>query len=264
MARASAGSNGARLRGLVQRHGTPLVAISRSAIRMQLNRFRRALPRVEPFYAVKANPHPDILKVLVSGGAGFDVASLAEMTAAIEAGAGPERIIFANTIKPARSIAAIGGGFPITHFDGEEDVFEKIAKIIMREIERLFDRKVRIIAEPGRFIAGPAATLIMRVIGKAIRENKHWYYLDDGVYGDLSGIIFDHAQYEFKVLRSGRSQLSTLAGPTCDSLDIIARGQDLPELEIGDIVYVERVGAYSTATATAFNGIAPAKIVMVA
>jgi ornithine decarboxylase len=122
---------------------------------------------------------------------------------------------------------------------------------------------VRVIAEPGRFLVGPAATLLMRVVGKAIRENKHWYYLDDGVYGTLSGMIFDHAKYQFRVTRGGRTQLSTLAGPTCDSLDIIARGEQMPDLEIGDLVYVENVGAYSIASATRFNGIAPAKTVMV-
>ena len=100
-------------------------------------------------------------------------------------------------------------------------------------------------------------------IGKAIRENKHWYYLDDGVYGGFSGIVFDHCKYQFKVFKRGETQISTLAGPTCDSLDIIARGEDLPELEIGDIVYVNNVGAYSSASATTFNGIAPAKIVVV-
>ena len=67
---------------------------------------------------------------------------------------------------------------------------------------------------------------------------------------------------EFQVLRNGRTQLSTLAGPTCDSLDIISRGEELPELEIGDIVYVENIGAYSTATATTFNGLPSARIVM--
>jgi ornithine decarboxylase len=122
---------------------------------------------------------------------------------------------------------------------------------------------VRIIAEPGRFLVGPAATLIMRVVGKAIRDNKHWYYLDDGVYGGLSGMIFDHASYQFQVAKAGRRQLSTLAGPTCDSLDIIARGQELPELEIGDIVFVDNIGAYSVASATYFNGLAPPKVVMI-
>jgi ornithine decarboxylase len=102
----------------------------------------------------------------------------------------------------------------------------------------------------------------MRVVGKAIRENKHWYYLDDGVYGALSGLVFDHAKYQFKVTRYGHTQLSTLAGPTCDSLDIIARGEELPEMELGDMVYVENIGAYSLASATAFNGIPVAKAVM--
>jgi ornithine decarboxylase len=367
--------NGAqRLGNLVRRHGTPLMAISRSALRAQIGRFRRALPRVEPFYAIKANPHPEILATLVVSGAGFDVASRVEMEAVLDAGAAPDRIIFANTIKDAMAIRAaarrgvrlmtfdseyeldkiaegapgtrvivrikvsnvgsivelslkfgadpadavqllikahklglkpagvsfhvgsqcmhlgnyvdalemaaiivrdsrlkqlpleivdIGGGFPIPHFDSDEDVFDKMASVIARELDRLFDRSIRIIAEPGRFIIGPAATLVMRVMGKAIRENKHWYYLDDGVYGTLSGLIFDHAKYQFKVLKSGRRQLSTLAGPTCDSLDIIARGEDLPELEIGDIVYVNNIGAYSSASATDFNGFSRAKIVMV-
>ena len=350
------------------------MAISRSALRAQLGRFRRALPRVEPFYAIKANPHPEILATLVVSGAGFDVASRVEMEVALDAGAAPDRIIFANTIKDAVAIRAaarrgvrlmtfdseyeldkiaegapgtrvivrikvsnvgsivelslkfgadpadavqllikahklglkpagvsfhvgsqcmhlgnyvdalemaaiivrdsrlkqlpleivdIGGGFPIPHFDSDEDVFDKMASVIARELDRLFDRSVRIIAEPGRLIVGPAATLVMRVMGKAIRENKHWYYLDDGVYGTLNGLIFDHAKYQFKVLKSGRRQLSTLAGPTCDSLDIIARGEDLPELEIGDIVYVNNIGAYSSASATDFNGFSRAKIVMV-
>jgi ornithine decarboxylase len=160
-------------------------------------------------------------------------------------------------------ILDIGGGFPIRHFDGEEEPFDRAAAIISREIDRLFEANVRIIAEPGRFLVGPAATLIMRVVGKAIRENKHWYYLDDGLYSGLSGMIFDHAKYEFKVTRNGRTQLSTLAGPTCDSLDIITRGEQLPELEIGDVVYVENIGAYSVASATCFNGLPPAKSIMV-
>jgi ornithine decarboxylase len=363
-----------RLRDLVRKHGTPIMAISRGALRAQFERFRKALPRVEPFYAIKANPYPGVLKTLVQCGANFDVASLAEMDAVLAAGAPPSRIIFANTIKPARSIAAavqrgvdlmtfdseyeldklaehapgtrvlvrikvpnvgsivelslkfgvdptdaigllikahklglkpagvsfhvgsqctrienyidalemaaiivrdarlkqvpcdildIGGGFPIRHIDGDQDPFDAAASVISREIERLFEPNIRIIAEPGRFIAGPACTLVMRVVGKAIRENKHWYYLDDGVYGSLSGLVFDHAKYQFKVTRGGRTQLSTLAGPTCDSFDIIARGEELPELELEDLVYVENVGAYSLASATNFNGIPPAKAVLV-
>jgi ornithine decarboxylase len=101
----------------------------------------------------------------------------------------------------------------------------------------------------------------MRVIGKSIRANKHWYYLDDGIYGGLSGIIYDHCKYNFKVLVKGPKQISTLAGPTCDSFDIISTSEELPELEVGDIVYVENVGAYSLASATNFNGLPPPRTI---
>ena len=76
--------------------------------------------------------------------------------------------------------------------------------------------------------------------------------------------MFDHCKYQFKFLRGGHTQLSTLAGPTCDSFDIIARGEDVPELQIGDVVYVENIGAYSLASATTFNGMPMAKVLMIA
>jgi len=101
----------------------------------------------------------------------------------------------------------------------------------------------------------------MRVVGKSIRMNKHWYYLDDGVYGCLSGIIYDHCKYQYKVLKKGQTQISTIAGPTCDSLDVISYTEDMPEMDVGDIVYVENIGAYSYATATNFNSIPPAKVI---
>jgi ornithine decarboxylase len=160
-------------------------------------------------------------------------------------------------------ILDIGGGFPIKHLDHEIDPFPSMASRIKKELNRLFDPNVKIIAEPGRVLVGPAGTLIMKVVGKSIRSNKHWYYLDDGVYGSLSGIVYDHCKYEYKVFRRGIPQITTLAGPTCDSFDIISNGEDMPELEIGDIVYVENIGAYSWVTATNFNGIPPAKVVVV-
>jgi ornithine decarboxylase len=161
-------------------------------------------------------------------------------------------------------IVDIGGGFPIRHFDAEKkDPFEQMASTLNREMNRLFDSSVELIAEPGRSLVGPAVTLVTRVIGKAIRENKHWYYLDDGVYGGFSGIVYDHCKYQYRVFKRGETQISTLAGPTCDSFDIIARSEELPELEIGDIVYVENIGAYSTASSTYFNGFPPAKCVMI-
>ena len=72
VAKRSGRAFGGHLKKLVARHGTPLLAVSRSVLRAQIARFRRALPRVEPFYAIKANPHPEILKTVVAAGTGFD------------------------------------------------------------------------------------------------------------------------------------------------------------------------------------------------
>ncbi|HEX7319947.1 MAG TPA: type III PLP-dependent enzyme [bacterium] len=160
-------------------------------------------------------------------------------------------------------ILDIGGGFPIRHLDGDKDFFANMAPRISKEIDRMFDSNVQVIAEPGRSLVGPACSLIMTVIGKSIRGNKHWYYLDDGVYGSLSGIVYDHCKYQYQVFRRGFTQITTLAGPTCDGFDTISVSEELPELEFGDIIYVENIGAYSWATATFFNGIPPAKVVTV-
>ncbi len=160
-------------------------------------------------------------------------------------------------------ILDIGGGFPIRYSEHDKDPFLPMASHIKKELKRLFDPSVKIMAEPGRCLAGPSCVLVMTVVGKSIRANKHWYYLDDGVYGSLSGIIFDHGKYQYKVMRKGIKQITTLAGPSCDSLDIISVSEDLPELEIGDIIYVENIGAYSWVTATNFNGIPPAKVLAI-
>lgn len=362
------------LPGLAKKHGTPLFIISRTLLLAQLNRFRKLLPRVEPFYAVKANPNPEVIKLLAQHGCGFDVASEPEIELVLAAGVKPEKLIFANTIKRTEAIQFarrrgvnlmtfdseyelakiaryaprarvlvrikvpnvgsvvelslkfgaevtdavpyllkarklglepvgiafhvgsqctygnnylealeltkmilseadkkglkltiidIGGGFPIRHFDSDEDWFADMAPALNMELARLFDPEIRIIAEPGRVLIGPAGILVMSVIGKSIRNNKHWYYLDDGVYGALSGTIFDHCKYQFEALKKGPTQLTTLAGPTCDSLDIISPAEELPELELGDLVFARNIGAYSITHATSFNGIPPAKTVVV-
>lgn len=160
-------------------------------------------------------------------------------------------------------ILDIGGGFPIKYFDYDKDLFAMTASHINKELNRLFNNDVQIIAEPGRVLCGPAGILITKVVGKSIRGNKHWYYLDDGVYGSLSGIVYDHGKYQYNVLKKGITQITTLAGPTCDSFDIISTSEELPELDIGDIIYVENIGAYSWVTATNFNGIPPAKVVTI-
>ena len=123
---------------------------------------------------------------------------------------------------------------------------------------------VRVIAEPGRFIAGPAGTVVASVIGRAQREGRWWYYLDDGLYGSYSGQLFDHARYPIDALGvRGPRHPSVLAGPTCDSIDVIREDIPLPELSLGDLVVGRTMGAYTAAHATDFNFIPRARIVAV-
>jgi ornithine decarboxylase len=157
----------------------------------------------------------------------------------------------------------IGGGFPIRHFATDTHTIETFGSRMRRELNRLFPKELDIIAEPGRALSGPAGMLLTRVVGRAIRNNKNYYYLDDGVYGDFSGIVFDHCKYDFKTLKRGQKFASILAGPTCDSFDTISVSEDLAELDVGDVVYVPNIGAYSCASAVVFNGIPPAKVIVV-
>ena len=160
------------------------------------------------------------------------------------------------------SILDIGGGFPVAYDGGQVDIEGYCAPI--RKALANLPPYVRVIAEPGRFISGPAVTGITAVIGKAVREGLHWYYLDDGVYGSFSGQIYDHTRYPLEVFSDSQQRLpSVLAGPTCDSIDLIAEDIPLPELNIGDLIVGRMMGAYTAASATDFNLVKRAKLVVV-
>ena len=80
-----------------------------------------------------------------------------------------------------------------------------------------------------------AATLVAKLIGKAVRDGKQCYYINDGVYHTFSGVIFDHIQYHFKAFKRGPTQVCSVFGPTCDALDTISLAEELPDLELGDL-----------------------------
>jgi ornithine decarboxylase len=370
------------LQTAARRYGTPVVVIDHAVIRRNYAMFRRHLPKVQAYYAVKANPAPEIVRTLYKAGASFDVASMPEFLLVhenIKRQPAKQRqdfiwdkIIYANPIKPketleeldqykplitydnleelrkikryapraglvlrlrvpntgsmvelsskfgcdtgeavdlilaafetgmvveglsfhvgsqctnfdnfvqALNIAAavrkealtrgheikildIGGGFPVP-YNADVKPFRELAKKINAEIDRLFTKDIEILAEPGRFLVATAATAIARIIGKAKRDGKTCYYIDDSVYHTYSGIVFDHCQYRVKALKGGEREICTVFGQTCDGMDTIAQSEELPNLEIDDLVYSEDIGAYSNASATWFNGFPPAKVIHV-
>lgn len=170
----------------------------------------------------------------------------------------------AEKLKINISIIDIGGGFP-----GVDEIvkFEDIAAKIEQAIEHFFgpeleSGKIQFISEPGRFFAQKTHTLVLNVIGKKVvtddktSEKIIMYYLNDGVYGSFGCIYFDHAKPTILPFneRDGVLLKSRLMGPTCDSIDLIAEEIMLPELAIGEWVYVENFGAYTVASSSNFNG----------
>lgn len=155
----------------------------------------------------------------------------------------------------------IGGGFPIDYSQRAPIIHEFCAPI--RAALAKLPKRVRVIAEPGRYIAGPAAIGVASVMGRAEREGLWWYYLDDGLYGSYSGQLFDHARYPIEALKRGKRHPSVLAGPTCDSIDVISENILLPELEPGDLIVGRAMGAYTWASASEFNFFPKATVVSV-
>jgi ornithine decarboxylase len=368
------------LKKLAKEHGTPLFVIDHAQLRRNLAEFKRWLPNVQPYYAVKANAHPEIVKTLYHAGASFDVASLPEFLNVHENIKDLpdkarqdfiwDKIIYANPIKAIETLRAldqykplvtydnveeirkvkkyaphagmvlrlkvpntgamvelsskfganpgdavnlieatekagltveglsfhvgsqttnfqnyvqalnmaadifkearmrgykkmkqldIGGGFPAP-YDANVKPLRELAKILKTEIKRLFPKDVAVLAEPGRFLVATACTLVAAVIGKADRDGKRCYYINDGVYHTYSGVIFDHCKYPIKAFKKGPTQISAVFGPTCDALDTISLTEELPDLNLGDVVYSENIGAYSHASSTTFNGFPPAQV----
>ncbi|HEX4675105.1 MAG TPA: type III PLP-dependent enzyme [Steroidobacteraceae bacterium] len=156
----------------------------------------------------------------------------------------------------------IGGGFPIDYAQPVQDISRFCAPL--RAALGKLPKRVRVIAEPGRFIVGPSALGVASVMGRARREGHWWYYLDDGLYGSYSGQLFDHARYPVETMRDSDERLpSVLAGPTCDSIDVIAENLMLPELKAGDLIVGRAMGAYTWASASEFNFFPKATVVTV-
>ena len=159
--------------------------------------------------------------------------------------------------KTTADIVDIGGGFI-----AEPALFEAAAAAI-RKSQALFSTKTQWISEPGRFLSGPVVTLTVSVIGRKRRQDMSggWVYtLDESVYGSFSNIPFDGQRPTYRLMVSDEElknrpvSSAMLFGHTCDSADCLAENIALPELRVGDVLEVADMGAYTSVSASHFNG----------
>ena len=169
------------------------------------------------------------------------------------------------------TIIDIGGGFPGINVENSINI-EQIAETINKAQQDFFSKEIledtiQFISEPGRYFVEKSHTLVLNVIGKKReiyinettkeKEEVIIYYLNDGVYGSFNCIYFDHKKpivLPFNERNEKKLFKSKIFGPTCDSIDLITNEIMLPELAIGEWVYIENFGAYTTAASSSFNG----------
>jgi ornithine decarboxylase len=352
-------------------HEEAFYIVDLGAVLKQYKQWISLLPRVKPFYAIKCNSNPAIVKTLGGLGVNFDCASKAEIQQILGSGYDASRIIYANPTKMKSHInyaktvgvdlmtfdnshelhkvaecfpnarlvlriitddshsickfstkfgapmtqtknllklakelglnvvgisfhvgsgcmstqsfsAAIksaahvfeeakevgydlklldlGGGWPGTDDDGI--TFSSIANCIRPILDDLFPANVEIIAEPGRYFCAASHTLAVNVFAKRTIPDgesgkRFLYYINDGVYQSFNCIFFDHSHPMPLVFLPGertQNYKCTIFGPTCDSMDCIAKDIELPELEVGEWLYFKNMGAYTVAAASPFNG----------
>jgi ornithine decarboxylase len=146
----------------------------------------------------------------------------------------------------------IGGGFPVRLTKPIPSV-ETIGDIVNACIADL-PEDIRVMAEPGRYLVSDAAYFVCRVIGTLSRAGQRWVYLDTGMFGGLLEST-QGLQYDLRTDRKGKLVPWHVAGPTCDSVDVLLQDHMLPEdLTDGDFIYIPNAGAYTTAYASNFNG----------
>ncbi len=354
---------------------TPCLVVDVDAVARSYQRLRWHLPLAKIFYAVKANPAPEIVARLRGLGSNFDVASRAEIELCLAQGATAERISFGNTIKKECDVAYayeqgirlfafdsaceleklaraapgarvfcrilvdcdgaewplsrkfgcapemavdllrqardfgldpygvsfhvgsqqtdlaqwdgaiaraarmfsllaeadinlrmvnIGGGFPARYNNGVPSV-ARYAAAVMGAITRNFGNDLpEIIVEPGRSLVGDAGVIQSEVVlisRKGYNEEKRWVYLDVGKFSGLAETMDESIKYRIKTPCVGAVGPTVIAGPTCDSADILYEKTEyqLPlELKVGDKIEILSTGAYTSSySSVGFNGFAP-------
>lgn len=165
------------------------------------------------------------------------------------------------------SLLNLGGGFPAT-YDQKTHPFERYAKEINRFLREDFGQKhLRLILEPGRYLVGDAGVLVSEVVlvsRKSKDDMNRWVYTDVGVFGGLAETLGESIKYRLACDRNGgETEEVVLAGPTCDSMDIMYQHHKYPlplSLSVGDKLYWLSTGAYTSSySSVEFNGFPPLK-----
>ncbi|ADE56485.1 MULTISPECIES: type III PLP-dependent enzyme [Aminobacterium] len=364
-----------RIKAFAADKETPCLIIDLDVIEKQYDSLKKGMPFAKIYYAVKANPLDDVVKLLVEKGSCFDIASVYELNQVLALGATPDRISYGNTIKKAKDIAyAYEKGVRLFATDSESDLYklakhapgskvffriltdgsgadwplsrkfgahpDTLYKLILMSKELglepygvsfhvgsqqrdlgqwdhaistckyLFDsvaeKGIRlkminlgggfpsqyiyptvgaevygteitrylkedfgenlpeIILEPGRYMAGDAGVMVTEVVlisRKSEFGQYRWIYLDAGKFGGLIETLDESIKYPIYVEKKGIVQEAIIAGPTCDSMDILYEQYkyELPlTLEEGDRVYILTTGAYTQSYSSVyFNGFPP-------
>lgn len=360
-----------------QRPATPCLVVDLDIVADAYRKLRNAVPAAGIYYAIKANPAPDILKLLVRLGSSFDTASVNEIDMVLAAGGTADRISYGNTIKKKADIAAahdrgvklfafdsaaeldklaeaapgskvfcriltsgvgadwplsrkfgceiemardllvdaaargvvpygvsfhvgsqqkdpqawddaiaqaawifqeceargvklamlnIGGGFP-ARYRRDMPPMTAYGEAIHESLSRHFGNNIpEIIVEPGRQMVGDAGILqteVVLIARKGRNDPRRWVYLDIGKFGGLAETMDEAIQYPISTPRKGKLERVILAGPTCDSADVLYEKSDyrMPiDLQVGDKLEIRSAGAYTTTYASvAFNGFEPLK-----
>ncbi len=368
----------AKMKAFADTHETPFVMVHLDTIRKKYLELQKCFPMAKIYYAVKANPAVEIVRLLKELGSCFDIASIYELERVLAEGVSPERISFGNTIKKARDVRAfyekgvrlfatdseqdlhniareapgskiyvrviteggetsdwplsrkfgchtdkamdvlllardlglqpygvsfhvgsqqhdigvwdgalskvhsiftrmkaegielkminIGGGFP-AQYEKEVNDIPTYSTEILRFIQDDFGSALpELILEPGRSLVGESGVIVTEVVltsRKAKNDLNRWVFTDIGKFSGMIETLGEAIKYPLYVEKQGESEEAIIAGPTCDSMDILYEEHKyaLPlDLAPGDRLYWFATGAYTTSySSVEFNGFPPLK-----
>lgn len=364
-----------RIKEFAKDKETPCLILDLDVVRQKYEELRKNVPYGKVYYAVKANPHDEVVSLLRDLGSCFDVATRYELDQLLRLGVSPDRMSFGNTIKKEKDIAYfyekgvrlyatdsfedvdklaraapkskvffrilteglgadwplsrkfgshpemtrnlilhardlglepygisfhvgsqqrdigqwstalstvgsifrwaeehgvklkmvnMGGGFPANYTDPTNPI-EHYAGDITSYLKNNFDDELpEIIIEPGRSMAGDCGVIVTEIVNiakKSTHDLYHWVFFDIGKFGGLIETLDEAIKYPIYFEKHGPTLDIIIAGPTCDSMDILYEKHtyDMPAgTKIGERAYILTTGAYTQSYSSIyFNGFPP-------